>query len=87
MGKNKLPLMEGLVQSPSGSIVSYSWAPLNNNNNNNSTSITSKGSDSPVFSFTVPKVQSDTHFAYRLTVTDSAGRASSATVDVSCKKD
>ena len=39
-----------------------------------------------MFSFTVPKVQSDTHFEYRLTVTDSAGRASSATVDVLAKK-
>ena len=39
MGKNKLPLMEGASKSPSGSIVSYSWAPLNNNNNNNNNSI------------------------------------------------
>ena len=85
-GQEQVTFNGGASRSPSGSIVSYSWAPLNNNNNNNSTSITSKGSDSPVFSFTVPKVQSDTHFAYRLTVTDSAGRASSATVDVLAKK-
>ena len=86
-GQEQVTFDGGASRSPSGSIVSYSWAPLNNNkNNNNSPSITSKGSDSPVFSFTVPKVQSDTHFAYRLTVTDSAGRASSATVDVLAKK-
>ncbi|MGC2382964.1 MAG: hypothetical protein WA631_07640, partial [Nitrososphaeraceae archaeon] len=80
-GQEQVTLNGGASRSPSGSIVSYSWVPLSN-----SPSIISKGSDSPVLSFMVPKVQSDTHFAYRLTVTDKAGRASSATVDVLAKK-
>ena len=80
-GQEQVTLNGAASKSPSGSVVSYSWAPLNNNS-----SITSKVSDSPVFSLTVPKVKSDTHFAYRLTVTDSTGRASSATVDILAKK-
>ncbi|MGA9841087.1 MAG: hypothetical protein WBQ25_02100 [Nitrososphaeraceae archaeon] len=80
-GQEQVTFNGGASRSPSGSIVSYSWVPLSN-----SPSIISKGSDSPVLSFMVPKVQSDTHFAYRLTVTDKAGRASSATVDVLAKK-
>jgi len=80
-GQEQVTLNGAASKSPSGSVVSYSWAPLNNNS-----SITSKVSDSPVLSLTVPKVKSDTHFAYRLTVTDSTGRASSATVDILAKK-
>ena len=80
-GQEQVTLNGAASKSPSGSVVSYSWAPLNNNS-----AITSKVSDSPVFSLTVPKVKSDTHFAYRLTVTDSTGRASSATVDILAKK-
>ena len=80
-GQEQVTLNGTASKSPSGSVVSYSWAPLNNNS-----SITSKVSDSPVLSLTVPKVKSDTHFAYRLTVTDSTGRASSATVDILAKK-
>ena len=80
-GQEQVTLNGAASKSPSGSVVSYAWAPLNNNS-----SMTSKVSDSPVLSLTVPKVKSDTHFAYRLTVTDSTGRASSATVDILAKK-
>jgi len=80
-GQERVTLNGAASKSPSGSVVSYSWEPLNNNS-----SITSKVSDSPVFSLTVPKIKSDTHFAYRLTVTDSTGRASSAIVDILAKK-
>jgi hypothetical protein len=80
-GQEQVTLNGGASRSPSGSIVSYSWVPLSN-----SASIISNGSDSSVLSFMVPRVQSDTHFAYRLTVTDNAGSASSATVDVLAKK-
>ena len=79
--EEQITLNAGASRSPSGSIASYSWVPLSN-----TASIISKGNHSPVFSFTVPKVQSDTHFAFRLTVTDSVGLASSATVDVLAKK-
>lgn len=81
-GQEKITLNGGASKSPNGSIVSYSWTPLGNS----LPLITSKDTNSPILSFTVPNVQSDKHFAYKLTVTDNSGRSSSATVDVLARK-
>jgi hypothetical protein len=81
-GQEKVTLNGAASKSPNGAIVSYSWTPLSNS----PLLITSKDTNSPELSFTVPNFQSDKHFVYKLTVTDNAGRSSSATVDIFARK-
>jgi hypothetical protein len=81
-GQEKVTLDGGASSSPNGAIVSYSWTPLRNS----PPLIASQDTNSPVLSFAVPNVQSDKQFAYKLTVTDSTGQSSSATVDILARK-
>src|SRR5215467_76606 len=81
-GQEKVTLNGAASSSSNGAIVSYSWTPLSNSQ----PLVASQDTNSPVLSFAVPNVQSDRHFAYKLTVTDSTGHSSSATVDILASK-
>ncbi|MGC2429254.1 MAG: hypothetical protein WA421_19640 [Nitrososphaeraceae archaeon] len=65
---------------PYGIILSYSWRQIPTNH-----IITLNGADTPVWSFTAPKVSSDTTFTFELTVTDNNGTTNNRTVNVLVK--
>ena len=65
---------------PYGIILSYSWRQIPTNH-----LITLNGADTPVWSFTAPRVSSDTTFTFELTVTDNNGATDKRTVNVLVK--
>jgi hypothetical protein len=65
---------------PYGIILSYSWRQIPTNH-----IITLNGANTPVWSFTAPKVSSDTTFTFELTVTDNNGTTNNRTVNVLVK--
>jgi hypothetical protein len=65
---------------PYGIILSYSWRQIPTNH-----LITLNGADTPVWSFTAPRVSSDTTFTFELTVTDNNGATNNRTVNVLVK--
>ena len=65
---------------PYGIILSYSWKQIPTNH-----LITLNGADTPVWSFTAPRVSSDTTFTFELTVTDNNGATDDRTVNVLVK--
>src|SRR6188472_682795 len=65
---------------PYGIILSYSWRQIPSNH-----LITLNGADTPVWSFTAPRVSSDTTFTFELTVTDNNGATNNRTVNVLVK--
>ena len=65
---------------PDGIILSYSWRQIPTNH-----IITLNGANTPVWSFTAPKVSSDTTFTFELTVTDNNGTTNNRTVNVLVK--
>ncbi|HET7344328.1 MAG TPA: hypothetical protein VFJ05_00465 [Nitrososphaeraceae archaeon] len=65
---------------PYGIILSYSWRQIPTNH-----LITLNGADTPVWSFTAPRVSSDTTFTFELTVTNNNGATDNRTVNVLVK--
>jgi chitinase len=63
-----------------GIILSYSWRQIPTNH-----VITLSGADTPVWSFTAPRVSSDTTLTFKLTVTDSNGLTDNSTLNILVK--
>ena len=63
-----------------GIILSYSWRQIPTNH-----VITLSGADTPVWSFTAPRVSSDTTLTFKLTVTDSNGLTDNSTLNILIK--
>ena len=65
---------------PSGIILSYSWRQIPTNH-----FITLSGADTPVWSFTAPRISTDTTLTFELMVTDNNGLTNSSTVNILIK--
>jgi hypothetical protein len=65
---------------PYGIILSYSWRQIPTSH-----VITLSGADTPVWSFTAPRVSADTTLTFELTVTDNNGLTDSSTLNILVK--
>jgi hypothetical protein len=65
---------------PNGIILSYSWRQIPTNH-----FITLSGADTPVWSFTAPRISTDTTLTFELMVTDNNGLTNSSTVNILIK--
>ena len=67
-------------RDPNGVILSYSWKQIPTSH-----FITLSGADTPVWSFTAPRVSADTTLTFELTVTDNNGSTDKSTLNVLVK--
>src|SRR5205807_1039241 len=67
-------------RDPNGIILSYSWSQIPTSH-----FITLSGADTPVWSFTAPRVSADTTLTFELTVTDNNGSTDKSTLNVLVK--
>ena len=65
---------------PNGIILSYSWRQIPTNH-----FITLSGADTPIWSFTAPRISTDTTLTFELMVTDNNGLTNSSTVNILIK--